>query len=164
MTCTLLPASLTAQHASRLRRPLLLQRPLGLPAGPQTSAANRSVRLFAELIADPDSAVIPGAVITLTPASGKPIIVNSGPDGTFLLRSVPAGTYSITITMQGFAGFVRQGVRITSAPVTINAKLAIQDEKTEVTVTANPNAVSVDPGSNSSATVINGRGPGGALR
>jgi hypothetical protein len=63
-------------------------------------------------VADPDNAVIPGAIVTLTPASGKAIIEHSGSDGTYAVRNVPAGSYSLTITMAGFASFVRQNVRV----------------------------------------------------
>jgi hypothetical protein len=108
-------------------------------------------------VADPDNAVIPGATITLTSPSGKAITGTSGSDGTYVLRVVPPGTYSVTITMPGFASFVREGVRVSAQPLVINAKLAIQDEKQEVTVTTNPNTVSVDPGSNASSTVLTGK-------
>ena len=66
------------------------------------------------MVTDPDDAVIPGATVTLTPASGKGkgLVAQSQSDGTFTLRGVPAGTYSMTVTMQGFATFVKQDVRV----------------------------------------------------
>jgi hypothetical protein len=124
-------------------------------AAPQSGAqAAGTVR---GTVADPDNAVIPGATVTLTAPGGKAITGTSAPDGSYALRNVPPGSYSLTITMQGFASFVRQGLRVTGQPLVINAKLAIQDEKQEVTVTENPNTVSVDPGSNASSTVITGK-------
>ena len=63
-------------------------------------------------VADPENAVIPGATVTFTPASGKPLIAQSENDGTYTLHGVPAGTYAVTVTMPGFASFVRQGVRV----------------------------------------------------
>ena len=59
--------------------------------------------------------------------------------------------------MNGFGTFVRQGLRVVGAPVTVNAKLAIADQKTEVNVTANPNGVSVDPDNNASTIVLTGK-------
>ena len=59
-------------------------------------------------VLDPDQAAIPGATVTLTPSSGAALVTTSGSDGAYSFRNVPAGTYSITVTMQGFASFVRQ--------------------------------------------------------
>ncbi len=61
------------------------------------------------MVTDPDDAVIPGATITLASAAGKGkgLVAQSQSDGTFTLRGVPAGAYSMTVTMQGFATFVK---------------------------------------------------------
>ncbi len=124
----------------------------------QTATAQTSAAVSIRgTVADPDDAEIPGAAITLTPASGRAITGTSQSDGTYSIRAVP-GTYSLTITMPGFATFVRQGIRITAAaPVTINAKLAIQNAEQTVNVTATQATVSVDQDSNASATVLTGK-------
>ena len=59
--------------------------------------------------------------------------------------------------MPGFATFVRQGIRIAAAPLTINAKLAIQNAEQTVNVTATQAAVSVDQDANASATILTGK-------
>jgi hypothetical protein len=109
-------------------------------------------------VADPDNAVIPGATVTLTPATGKAMTTQSQSDGTYVLRGVPAGTYSITVTMQGFATFVRQGVKITAGQaLTQDAKMAIQEQSQTVQVTASSAQVGVDPDNNASSTTIKGK-------
>jgi hypothetical protein len=109
------------------------------------------------LVADPDSAVVPGATVTLTPAFGKAIITQSQSDGTYTLRGVPAGTYSITVTMAGFATFVRQGLKVAAGQsLSVDVKLAIQEQTQEVQVTASTAQVSIDADSNASSTVIKG--------
>ncbi|MCU1318915.1 MAG: hypothetical protein JWP98_433, partial [Edaphobacter sp.] len=109
-------------------------------------------------IADPDEAVIPGAVVTLTPASGKPLIAQSQNDGTYAVKGVPAGMYSVTVTMQGFATFVKQGVRLTAGQtLTLDAKMAVQAQSQEVLVTAQNTQLSVDQDSNASSTTIKGK-------
>jgi hypothetical protein len=109
------------------------------------------------LVADPDNAVIPGAAVTLTPASGKALTTQSQSDGTYVLRGVPAGTYSITITMPGFATYVRLGVKITAGQnLTQDAKMAIQEQAQTVQVTAQAAQVGVDPDNNASSTTIKG--------
>jgi len=110
------------------------------------------------LVADPENAVIPGATVTFTPATGKPLITQSQSDGTYVLHGVPAGTYSVTVTMQGFASFLKLGVKIAAGQnVTQDAQLAIQEQKQEVNVTASAAQVSVDADSNASATVLKGK-------
>jgi hypothetical protein len=121
------------------------------PAAWSQAAAGSSVTGF---VLDPDSAAIPGATVTLTPATGEARTVTSGADGGYSFRGVPAGTYSLTVAMPGFASFVRQGVRVGAAPLTINAGMAIQSENTEVNVTTDNTKVSVDADSNGSAVVI----------
>src|SRR6202789_3378901 len=109
-------------------------------------------------VADPDNAVIPGATVALNTGTGKTITTQAQSYGTYVLRGVPAGTYSITVTMQGFATFVRQGVRITAGQaLTQDAKMAIQEQSQTVQVTASSAQVGVDPDNNASSTVIKGK-------
>ena len=125
---------------------------------PMVSSAQQTGATVRGLVADPENAVIPGATVTFTPASGKPLITQSQSDGTYVLRGVPAGTYSVTVTMQGFASFVKQGVRVTAGQaLSLDAQLAIQEQKQEVNVTAQAAQVSVDADSNASATVLKGK-------
>ena len=112
------------------------------------------------LVTDPDEAVIPGATVTLTPASGKgkAIVAQSQNDGTYTLHGVPAGTFSMTVTMQGFATFVKMDVRVAAGQtLTQNVKMAIQEQTQEVQVTAQSAQVGVDSDSNASSTVIKGK-------
>lgn len=109
-------------------------------------------------VADPDEAVIPGATVTLTPTSGKPLVTQSQSDGTYVLHNVPAGTYSETVTMQGFASFVKMGVKVNPGQsLALDAKMDIQAQQQEVQVTAQSAQVSVDADSNASSTVIKGK-------
>jgi hypothetical protein len=110
------------------------------------------------LVADPESAVIPGATVTFAPASGKALVTQSQSDGTYVLRGVAAGTYSVTVTMQGFASFVKMGVKVAAGQaLTLDVKMAIQEQTQEVNVTASAAQVSVDADSNASSTTIKGK-------
>ena len=110
------------------------------------------------IVEDPDSALIPGATMTLTSAAGKTLTTKSQSDGTYVLRNVPAGTYSMTVTMQGFASFAKTGMRIAAGQsLTQDVKMAVQAQSQVVQVTAQEAQVSVDQDSNASATVIKGK-------
>ncbi|CAN5523332.1 hypothetical protein BH10ACI4_BH10ACI4_23370 [soil metagenome] len=110
------------------------------------------------MVSDPDGAVIPGATVTLTPASGAALLATSGSDGNYVVRAVPAGTYSMTVTMDGFASFVKQAIRIGAGQaLALDAKLVIQTQEQQVQVTAQAAQVSVDADSNASSTVIKGK-------
>ena len=125
---------------------------------PMAANAQQTGATVHGLVADPENAVIPGATVTFTPASGKALITQSQGDGTYSVRGVPAGTYSVTVTMRGFASFVRLGVKISAGQaMTLDVKMAIEEQKEEVNVTAQSAQVSVDPDSNASATVIKGK-------
>jgi hypothetical protein len=125
---------------------------------PMAASAQQTGGTVHGLVADPENAVIPGATVTFTPASGKALIAQSQGDGTYTLRGVPAGTYSVTVTMQGFASFVKFGVKVAPGQaMTLDVKMAIEEQKEEVNVTAQSAQVSVDPDSNASTTVIKGK-------
>ena len=109
-------------------------------------------------VVDPDDALIPGAVVTLTPTSGKALTATSQSDGTYTFRNVPAGNYSLTATATGFATYVKMGVRITGAlAITQDVKMSLQEQSQVVQVTAQSAQVSVDADSNASSTVIKGK-------
>ncbi len=125
-----------------------------------------SLRAFAQqtgatvrgTVADPDDAVIPGATVTFTPATGKATIVTSQADGSYTVRGLASGSYSLTVTMNGFATFVKQGIRINPGQSLIqDAKLAIEAQTQEVQVNAQSVQLSTDPDSNASATTIKGK-------
>ncbi|WP_244501985.1 TonB-dependent receptor [Terriglobus roseus] len=121
---------------------------------PHAMAQTASTGTVTGFVLDPDQAAIPGATVTLTPAKGAALTTTSGADGGYTFRGVPTGTYSLTVSMSGFASFVRQGVRVNSSTVTINTAMAVQSANTEIDVTTQSNTVSVDPDSNGSAVVL----------
>jgi len=110
------------------------------------------------VVTDPDGAVIPGATVTLTPAHGKAFTAQSRNDGAYTVSGVTPGTYATTVTMNGFATFVRQGVRVTAGQsLALDVKMALQVESQEIQVTAQNQQVSVDQDSNASSTTIKGK-------
>jgi Carboxypeptidase regulatory-like domain len=108
-------------------------------------------------VADPTGAVIPGATVTLTPATGKAIMGTTQGDGTYTLPNVPPGLYSETVTMPGFASFAKLNMRIAAGPaLSADVKLAIQEQSQQVNVTAEGATISTDSDSNASSTILTG--------
>jgi len=109
-------------------------------------------------VVDPDNALIPGAVVTLTPVKGKAVVATSQSDGTYTAKGVPAGTYNVTATMDGFATFVKMGVAVSAGQnLNLDVKMAIQTENQTIQVSTNAASLSVDSDSNASSTVITGK-------
>ena len=134
---------------------------LGVPLPGSAQSASAPAVLHGA-VTDPDTAIIPGAAVTLTPASGNPASGNpvtgkSGSDGTYRV-SAPAGTYTLTVTMPGFSTYSRPGITLTAGKsFTADAKLVVGEQTEIITVTSDAATVSVDPESNASATVIKGK-------
>ena len=111
---------------------------------PLVATAQQTGATVHGLVADPEQAVIPGATVTFTPATGKALITQSQSDGTYVLRGVAPGTYAVTVTMQGFASFVKAGVKIAAGQnLTLDAQMSIQEQKQEINVTTSAAQVSV---------------------
>ncbi|MCL2659946.1 MAG: carboxypeptidase regulatory-like domain-containing protein [Acidobacteriaceae bacterium] len=110
-------------------------------------------------VTDPDLAVIPGADITLTSASGKPMVTKSRADGTYSFRGVAAGTYSLTITMSGFADVTKPELVVAAGKaLSVDVKMAIEATSQEIHVSADDGSqVSMEADSNASSTVIKGK-------
>ncbi len=108
------------------------------------------------VVTDPDGALIPGATVTLT-GHGPAVKATSGSDGSYSTVVNP-GTYTVTVTMPGFATYTASGLEIGGANgMTLNAKLQIGVQSQVVTVQANSVQLSVDPDSNQSAIVLTGK-------
>ncbi len=124
---------------------------------PQALAQTTGATVHGNVL-DPDTALIPGAIVTLTPTSGKALTATSKSDGTYTFTGVPAGSYSLTATATGFATFVKLSVRINAGQaLTQDIKMTLQEQTQVVQVTAQTAQVSVDADSNASSTVIKGK-------
>ncbi|HEX6190430.1 MAG TPA: carboxypeptidase regulatory-like domain-containing protein [Pyrinomonadaceae bacterium] len=107
---------------------------------------------------DEVGAVIVGATVTLTDASGgTPKTATSGADGGFVFTGLTPGKYMIRAEAGGFSASEAVEVDVTAArrdPVTITLKVA--EIESEVSVEANT-PVSTDAASNANQQVISGK-------
>ena len=108
-------------------------------------------------VTDPDGELIPGATVTFTPAKGSGRTVKSGSDGTYSITVTP-GTYTLLVSMPGFASYLMTNLKVPAVPsTTVDAKLKIGEENTVVNVESSAVQLSVDPDSNASSTILQGK-------
>jgi hypothetical protein len=110
-------------------------------------------------VADPSGAVVPNATVTVTSASGKVAgTATSNGAGSYEVRGIAAGTYSVDVTADGFAPLHVNAVTVAPGQVkSLNAALAIQLQQQKVQVEAEATQVDTSPDSNASAIVIKGK-------
>ncbi|MBM3797052.1 MAG: hypothetical protein FJW31_24075 [Acidobacteria bacterium] len=91
-------------------------------------------------ITDPAGAVVPGASVTaIDLETGTRYEANTTPTGNYTVSQVPAGTYEISVEVQGFRKFVQRGVRI-FATQTARIDVSLQVGGTTEVVTVNADA------------------------
>ncbi|MDR3739570.1 MAG: carboxypeptidase regulatory-like domain-containing protein [Terracidiphilus sp.] len=108
-------------------------------------------------VTDSTGAVIPGATLVVTKngvnAAGR--TVQSDATGFFIVTNLPAGTYGVKVTAEGFEGYIAKNVVLNVAEKhTLNAQLKAGSVTTTVTVEDNP--VAIDTQSSAQAGTISG--------
>jgi len=84
--------------------------------GAYAYAQGATTQTLAGTVVDASGAVIPGADIRAKhDATGVATAAVSNSDGLFSMPSLPIGTYTVTVTLQGFKTVVIQNVVLTSA-------------------------------------------------
>lgn len=133
--------------------------PQAAPSGPASASAQVSTggTKIHGTVTDPDGELIPGATVTFTPAKGPGRSVKSESDGTYNITIAP-GTYTMLVSMPGFASYLVTNLKVPAVPsTTLDAKLKIGQENTVINVEASAVQLSVDPDSNASSTVLQGK-------
>lgn len=89
-------------------------------------------------VTDSTGAVIAGATVTATnTATQVKSTARSNQDGTFVMSGLPPGSYTVTVTQQGFQTYKESQIVLHPAtPVTINASMKVGEVGTEVSVVA----------------------------
>lgn len=128
------------------------------PATPQSSGQTAGTGGIRGQVADPTGAVIPGAnVVVLTTSGTVAGKATSDSGGVYTVRGLAPGTYSMTVTAQGFAAYRTPGIVVASGQMkNVNPALTIEVEKQEVQVQAETTTVDTSPDSNANAIVIKG--------
>ena len=108
-------------------------------------------------VSDPSGAVIPGATVSATPATGQTKTAQSDGQGRYELSGLVPGKYAVTAAAKGFTAF-QQDVEVAARQVTnLDIPLQILVEQERVTVEEQATTVDVNPSNNASVLVIQGK-------
>ncbi|MFZ0633429.1 MAG: TonB-dependent receptor [Acidobacteriaceae bacterium] len=108
-------------------------------------------------VTDPSGAVVPNATVTVTQQEGTaaPRTVKTNAQGSYSISDLPAGNYTVTVTVPGFQKFQATHVTLEVAQTrTVDAKLATGT--VSQTVTVQQNAVALDTSTSELAGTISG--------
>src|SRR5215471_9894851 len=89
------------------------------------------------VVADQLGGVVPNAEVTVkNDSTGEEFKVRSGEDGSFIVSSIPVGTYTVSVTAPGFKQTVIKDVKADLAtPATVDVRLQVGAANEVVTVT-----------------------------
>lgn len=98
-------------------------------------------------VTDASGAVVAGATVSAKGALGETRTTVSGPNGQFRFDAITPDTYTVSITMQGFAPLAIEGVNVTASVVTsVNGKLQVGSSQQTVTVEASAASIQTESG------------------
>ncbi|MCL4793232.1 MAG: carboxypeptidase regulatory-like domain-containing protein [Bryobacteraceae bacterium] len=89
-------------------------------------------------VTDPSGAAVPGATVVLTNRQTNwTRTVQTGPDGTFTVPTVPGGTYEVRVSLEGFRTYVQSGLDVATNAVTrTNVTMQIGQVSEQIEVSA----------------------------
>jgi hypothetical protein len=109
-------------------------------------------------VIDPTGAVIPQATVTATGPQGQRTTAVTNNQGTYELKGLSPGSYTVTTAAKGFAVSTEQNVAISADQVQqFDIALEIQVQQEKVEVQEESTTVGVSPSENASSIVIKGK-------
>ncbi len=112
---------------------------------------------IAGTVSDASGAVIPGVEVKArNDATGQELVTITADNGTYLIPSVPSGTYTVTVVVTGFKQAVVKDVKVeVGTPATVNVTLEVGAQSEQVIVTGGAEVLQTQ--SANVATTIQGR-------
>jgi hypothetical protein len=109
-------------------------------------------------VKDPSGAVVPNAVVMVSSPHTKSETAATTSSGTYIVRGLAAGTYSVTVTASGFAPFVKNAIAVSlNTMKQLDVSLSIEVVPQQVQVDSDSSRVGTNPENNANALVIKGK-------
>src|SRR5579863_2504158 len=109
-------------------------------------------------VTDPSGAAVAGATVVALPAEGASSTATTTRDGSFEIKSLAPGKYTVQVFAQGFAQFEAKDVAVTAAaPAVLNVKLTIQEKEEKVIVSDSATQLDTSGGSNANSITLKGK-------
>jgi hypothetical protein len=144
------------EFRSKGKRRLLLSMISILLLGSSVLQAQSTGRLHG-VVTDPSGAVIPGASISLKPKSGDAVATKSDGAGNYDVKGLRPGTYSVSVTAEGFTSAVMPVEIIAGQEKKLDLPLQIATKEEKVLVESEATKVNTNPENNASSVVISGK-------
>jgi hypothetical protein len=129
-----------------------------LPSSVLYSVAQGQTGSIHGTVADPSGAVVPSASITLTSQGGTSKFAKSGGDGAFVIDSLEPGSYTISVSAEGFALFDPLAVQVVAGKSILeNIALKLPVETQSVTVSDQGMSVDTSADDNANFMIIKGK-------
>jgi A-macroglobulin TED domain/Alpha-2-macroglobulin family/Carboxypeptidase regulatory-like domain/MG2 domain/A-macroglobulin receptor binding domain/Macroglobulin domain MG3 len=109
-----------------------------IPQAVSSESLSENTGAINGVVTDPSGAVVPNATITVTLRQTSQVFTAiSGPDGTFVVRNIPPGTYDVSVSSPGFRATQVRTVPVHSTSVTsVNVRLDVGATMETVEVSA----------------------------
>lgn len=117
------------------------------------AALAQNLNTFKGQVTDPSAAAVPGAIVRVTPTSGKEQRKNTDSSGNFEFRNIPYGKYTVRIEKPGFTMYQVDELQV-SGVTQFNIQLTINSQAQIIDVQSEIQGVSVDPLMNAGALVL----------
>lgn len=124
---------------------------------PAAGNAQQLTATLSGVVSDSTGAVIPNATITVTQTTTNAVrAVQTDGTGSYAVTSLPAGTYNVSVSSQGFETYVAKNVVLNVADKR-GLNIQLKTGSTSTTVTVEAAAVSVNTESSAQAGTITGQ-------
>ena len=108
-------------------------------------------------VSDPSGAAVPGASVQVVSSSGQVSSGVANGDGSYEVRGLAPGNYTVRAQAKGFAVFEQQSVEMLAGQgKKLDIALQVAEEREQVTVSGQTTQVNVAPQENATSLVIKG--------